>query len=209
MMENTDRYTRVAMLLHWLVALLIGVNVGVGWLAHALPDAAIRPAINLHKSIGLTVGGLVVLRILWRLTHRPPPMPASYPGVERAGAHAAHVGLYVLIFAIPLSGYIHDSAFAHAAQHPLTLFGLVTIPRVPAIVALDPAAKAHVHAVFFAAHVWLNYALYAVLALHVAGALTPQFVAREPEVRGIFSCDQGAAGDPLGPRAPDPFAKGF
>ncbi len=186
-METPDRYTRVAMLLHWLVALLLLVNVGIGWTAELLPDAAVRPAIDLHKSIGLTVGVLVVLRILWRLTHRPPPLPAAYPGLERAGAHAAHVLLYVLIFAIPLTGYIHDSAFAHAAQHPLTLFGLVAVPRLPAILALDPAAKAHVHALFFTAHVWLNDALYAVLALHVAGALKHQFVDRVPELRRMFS----------------------
>ena len=186
-MQDVERYTRVAMLLHWLVAGLIIANVALGWLAGFLPDAAVRPTINLHKSIGLTLLGLVVLRILWRLTHRPPAFPASYAPAERAGAHAAHALLYVLILAIPVSGYLHDSAFTKAAVHPLTLFGLVEIPRLPQFMALDPATKMRVHGFFFAMHVWLNYALYALLALHVAGALKHQFIDREREFRRIFS----------------------
>lgn len=186
-MGNVERYTRVAMLLHWSVACLILANVAVGWGVDLLPDAAVRPAINLHKSIGLTVLGLVVLRIAWRLTHRPPAFPAAYAPAERRLAHAAHAMLYVLIFAVPLSGYLHDSAFAQAAAHPLTLFGLVEIPRVHALMVLDPATRQRAHGFFFAVHVWLNWALYAVLALHVAGALKHQFVDREPELRRMFS----------------------
>lgn len=181
-MQDVERYTRVAMLLHWLVAGLIIANVALGWLAGLLPDASVRTAIDLHKSIGLTVLGLVALRIAWRLTHRPPPLPARYGVAERLGAHAAHAMLYVLILAIPVSGYIHDSAYAKAAAHPLTLYGLVTIPRLSGIMALDPATKQRVHGFFFAMHVWLNYALYALLALHVAGALKHQFVDREREL---------------------------
>ncbi len=182
-MQDVERYTRVAMLLHWLVAGLLIANVALVWLIDFLPDAAARPAINLHKSIGLTVLALVVIRILWRLTHRPPALPASYRPAERAGAHAAHALLYVLILAIPVSGYLHDSAFAEAAAHPLTLFGLVEIPRLQAFMVLDPATKQRVHGFFFAMHVWMNYALYALLALHVAGALKHQFVDRERELQ--------------------------
>ena len=186
-MRDHERYTRVAMLLHWTVAVLIIANVALGWLAGFLPDAAVRPTINLHKSIGLTVLGLVALRILWRLTHRPPPFPASYAPAECVGAHAAHALLYVLILGIPLSGYLHDSAFAQAAQHPLTLFGLVEIPRLPAFMALEPTTKQRVHGFFFAMHVWLNYALYVLLALHVAGAMKHQLIDRKPELRRMFS----------------------
>lgn len=185
--RDVERYTRVAMVLHWSIALLIIANVAIGWGVNLLPDAAVRAGINLHKSFGLTVLGLVVIRILWRLTHRPPALPAGYAVAERVGAHAAHALLYVLILALPVSGYLHDSAFAHAAAHPLTLFGLVEVPRLPQFLALDPATKQRVHGFFFAMHVWLNYALYAVLALHVAGALKHQFVDRERELRRMFS----------------------
>ena len=185
-MQVVERYTRVAMLLHWLVAALIVVNVALGWGVDLLPGSAVRSAINLHKSIGLTVLGLVLLRILWRLSHPPPPMPASYAKRERRLAHAVHLGLYILILGIPLSGYLHDSAFSQAARHPLTLYGLIDVPRIPAIVALDPVAKRHVHAFWFAVHVWLGYVLYGLFALHVVGALKHQFVDRTPELERML-----------------------
>lgn len=182
-----ERYTRVAMLLHWSVALLIFVNVTLGWGVGLLADDWVRPAINLHKSIGLTVLALVVLRILWRLTHRPPPLPAGYPRLERMAAHGAHALLYVVILGLPVSGYLHDSAFSQAARHPLTLFGLIEIPRLPAFMALDATTKTHVHAFWFGVHVWLGYVLYVLLGLHVAGALKHQLVDRTPELRRMFS----------------------
>ena len=78
-----------------------------------------RPLIDMHKSIGLTLLGLVALRILWRLGHKPPPMPARYPAYERKGAHLAHLLLYAVILLLPLTGYIHDSAWKLAASHPI------------------------------------------------------------------------------------------
>ena len=70
------RYTRLAAVLHWSMAVLIVGNVVLALVAEQLPDAAIRPAIDLHKSVGLTVLGLVILRVLWRWAHPPPPLPA-------------------------------------------------------------------------------------------------------------------------------------
>lgn len=185
-MQAIHRYTRIAMLLHWLVAALIISNLLLIWTIGWFPDRLTRPMINTHKSIGLTVLGLVLLRVLWRLSHRPPPLPASYPRIERAGAHAAHLVLYGLILGLPISGWIHDSAFSQAAQHPLTLFGLVPFPRIAPIMALDPATKARVHAFWFAVHGWLAYGLYGLLALHVAGALKHQFLDKEPELQRML-----------------------
>ena len=186
-MQDEKRYTRTAMVLHWLVAVLIIGNLLLVWSIGWFPGRLVRPAIDTHKSIGLTVLGLAVLRVLWRLSHRPPPLPRRYPKVERVGAHAAHLLLYALILGLPISGYIHDSAFAQAAQHPLRLFGLVPIPRLAPIMALNPAAKTHVHAVWFGVHVWLGYALYALLALHVLGALKHQFIDKQPELQRMAS----------------------
>ncbi len=163
------------MLLHWLVAALIIANLAIVWVIDLFPDDWVRPAINTHKSIGLTVLGLAVLRILWRLSHRPPALPRSYPMLERLSAHAAHLLLYGLILALPVSGYLHDSAFKDAAANPLTIFNLVTVPRLPAFMALDPATKDRVHATWFAIHSSLGYVLYALLALHILGALKHQF----------------------------------
>ena len=82
------RYTRTAIVLHWIIAALITVSVVLGLTADALPEDWIRPAIDLHKSFGLTVLGLVLARILWRLSHPAPPLPGTMPRLERIAAHA-------------------------------------------------------------------------------------------------------------------------
>lgn len=177
------RYTKIAAVLHWLVAILILTNVILALVADALPDAAVRPAIDLHKSIGLTVLGLVLLRILWRLAHPAPPLPASYPRLERVGAHAAHMVFYVLMLALPISGWLHDSAFKDAAAHPLRIFWIVPWFRIGAVEHLDPAVKETVHTAFYALHTWSAYVLYGLLALHVLGALKHQFIDHEAELQ--------------------------
>ena len=186
-MTVANRYTRTAMVLHWLVALLIIGNVLLIWVVDWFPDAMVRPVIDTHKSIGITVLGLAVLRILWRLSHKPPAMPATYPRIERMGAHAAHFLFYLLILGLPLSGWIHDSAFKDAAANPLRLFGLVPWPRIGPIMALDPVTKEQVHSFWFQVHSTLGYVLYALLALHVLGALKHQFIDKEPEFRRMAS----------------------
>ncbi len=169
------RYTRIAAMLHWVVAVLIVLNVVLAWVAEALPEGWIRPGIDLHKSIGITVLGLVLLRILWRIAHKPPPLPGSYGRLERLGAHAAHYLLYGLILALPVSGWLHDSAFKDAAAHPLALFWLIPWFRIGAVQHLDPVAKEAAHSQFYALHAWSGYALYALLALHILGALKHQW----------------------------------
>ena len=183
--QPAGRYTRVAAALHWGVAVLIVLNVVLAFVAEALPDDFVRPAIDLHKSVGLTVLGLVVLRILWRVAHPPPPMPASYGRLERAGAHAAHLVLYGLILVLPVSGWLHDSAFKQAAAHPLRLFWVVPWFRIGAIQNLEPATKEAVHSGFYALHAWSAYALYALLALHVLGALKHQWIDGEAELQRL------------------------
>ena len=188
---GAQKYTRVAVLLHWTIALLMLANVALGltvaWLPDgALSDTAIRFVIDTHKSIGITVLGLAILRVLWRLTHRPPPLPAEFSGWERAAAHAAHVALYVLIFAMPLSGWLHDSAWVAAASHPMYLYGLVQWPRIGFIMNLDAATKEQLHSQFGALHTACSYALYGVLALHIAGALKHQWIDRHSVLRRMM-----------------------
>ena len=186
-----QKYTRVAVLLHWLIAFLIIANVALGLIAALLPDGTlsdttIRLLVDTHKSIGITVLGLAIVRVLWRVTHRPPPLPAHFPGWERAAAHFAHVALYVLIFAMPLTGWMHDSAWVAAASHPMYLYGLVPWPRIGFIMQLDPATKDQLHAQFGALHTACSYALYGVLALHVAGALKHQWIDRHSVLRRMM-----------------------
>ena len=181
-----QRYNTTAIVLHWLVAALILMGIVAGLLGMDDNNPAQRSIIDFHKSIGLTLLGLVALRILWRLAHRPPPMPESYPPREQLLAHVAHGVLYALILLLPLTGYIHDSAFKLAAQHPIKLFGLIPFPRIGFLMHLDPATKEQVHSIFFAAHVWLGYALYGMLALHLLAVLKHHIFDREPELQRML-----------------------
>ena len=181
-----ERYTRTAMLLHWVIAVFIIINVLLMWTMDFFPKDAERPMVNLHKSIGITVLLLVVMRILWRLTHRPPSLPAAYPRWERLAAHGAHAALYLLIFLMPLTGWIHDSAWKAAASYPLTLFGIIPWFRIGTIQALDPATKEQVHSLFGSIHTSLAYVLVAFFVIHVVGALKHQFIDREAELQRML-----------------------
>ena len=174
--EMPLRYTRTAMVLHWLIALLIICNVVLGLTAESFPDSWVRSIVDTHKSIGITVLGLVLLRILWRVSHRPPPLPKAFPKWEHMAAHIAHFLLYLLMIGLPLSGWLHDSAWKDAATHPMHLFGVIPWPRVGFVMHLDPALKESLHDRFGALHTWLGYALYALLAMHVGGALKHQWI---------------------------------
>ncbi|MGF6639607.1 cytochrome b561 [Paraburkholderia sp. MM5496-R1] len=173
------RYTHTAMLLHWIIAVLVIGNVVLGLSADSLPDDWVRPVIDTHKSIGITVLCLVLLRILWRVSHRPPPLPADFPAWERRAAHVAHFVLYLLMIGLPLSGWLHDSAWKDAATHPMRLFNLFPWPRIGYVTRLDPALKESLHDRFGALHAWLGYALYAMLLMHVGGALKHQWIDRK------------------------------
>jgi cytochrome b561 len=148
-----------------------------------VPDSWVRLVIDTHKSTGVTALGLVLLRILWRLSHPPPPLPASYARWERAAAGAAHTLLYLLMLALPLSGWLHDSAWKDAASHPMQWFGLFGWPRIGYVMALPPGTREALHTLFGDIHAALSYALYALLALHILGALKHQWIDGEPELR--------------------------
>lgn len=178
-----SRYTRTAVTLHWLVALLMICNVALALSADHLPDEWVRGVIDTHKSIGITVLGLALLRILWRLGHPPPSLARGMPRWERFSAHAVHFLLYALMLALPLSGWLHDSAWKDAATHPMQLFGLVPWPRIGAVMAIDPVRKEVLHDVFGNAHFALGYVLYGLFALHIAGALKHQWLDRQAELQ--------------------------
>jgi cytochrome b561 len=122
---------------------------------------------NWHKWAGATILALATLRLLWRLTHRPPadlPMPAW----QLKAAHAVHTALYVLFFAVPLAGW----AYSSAAGFPVVVYGVLPLPDfVPADKALAEQLKA--------LHHWLAYLLAAAVVLHVAGAAKHALIDRD------------------------------
>lgn len=121
-------YTRTARWLHWLVAAMILVNIGVGLYMETFPKQTPgRDAVFFyHASIGMLVLWVVVVRLLWRWTHTPPPLPGRLPAWQRLAAHALHGVLYALLLAVPAVGYVHRLAGAH----PVSFFGLFNWPML-------------------------------------------------------------------------------
>src|SRR5271166_4560627 len=109
--DSAARYGAMAQLLHWTIAVLILIQFVLFWLEDDLPLGAHKLAlIARHKSFGMTVLMLAVVRIVWRLTHRPPPLPAAMSPLQQRAAHAGHAALYVLLFAMPINGWLQSSA---------------------------------------------------------------------------------------------------
>jgi cytochrome b561 len=185
-MPIRERYTLTAIWLHWIIAALMVANTALAWSVDYWPDEWVRPVIDMHKSIGVTAFGLVALRLLWRAAHAPPPLPTAYGRLERIGAQAGHGGLYLVMIALPFSGWLHDSAWKDWPSHPLRLFGFVPWPRIGFIADLAPEAKEHWHVIFGAAHHFIGYAFYALFAAHVLAALKHQFFDNERELQRMW-----------------------
>lgn len=180
------RYTSLAISLHWLVAIGIVLNVFLALTWEYYPDESVRPAINLHKSVGITVLGLAIMRLLWRLTHRPPALHSGYQKWEVQLSHITHFLLYAIIFAMPLTGWIMDSAWEKAAENPMFLFGAFEWPRIGFIMAMDPATKKSIHDIFGEAHEYIAFVLYALVFLHIAGALKHQYLDKQRELQRMW-----------------------
>lgn len=159
---TSGRYTGVAVALHWLVAALVIGQIAFGWYLSDIPKGSrgLGTLINLHKSFGLTVWALVVIRLGWRMGHRPPELPISQPHWQRIAANANHAALYVCLVALPLAGYLGSNF----SKHGILLYGLV---RLPPWGSDDKA----LYALFNKAHIVISYVLVALIAVHIAAAL--------------------------------------
>ncbi len=161
-----ERYGRVAMALHWAIGLLALFQLGLGWWMLELPKSppGLRAGwFNLHKSIGITIGLLMLARLGWRLAHVPPPLPASLPRWEAQGARLSHWLLYAALILQPLAGYLGSSF----TRYPIKYFGF----PLPHWGWDAPALKELCSSVHFA----LACLITALVALHVAAALKHLF----------------------------------
>jgi cytochrome b561 len=185
-LDKASKYTGIAVILHWTVSILIISNVVLALSFDSFPEASKRFAYDTHKSIGITVLGFVLMRILWRLTHKPPAYPAAFKLWERRLSHVVHFVLYFVMLGLPISGWLHDSAWKAAPEVPLEWFGFFEIPRLSAIMNLDPVAKEQLHGQLGELHELSAYALYALAFLHIAGALKHQFFDKQPELQRMW-----------------------
>lgn len=166
---NTDRWGPVSQLLHWTVVALILAMAYLGLTMTDLPNGPDKiHTYALHKSIGLTILALVSLRVLWRLYAGAPPAVAGTRRWQARVATATHAALYALLFAMPLSGWVVNSA----AGFPLQWFGLFNLPR---LLARDKA----VHALAVEVHEALFWCLVALAAVHAAAAIYHHVVQRD------------------------------
>jgi len=155
------RYTRTAVVVHWVMAAVVFGQFAFGWLMQQIPKSppGMRAdAFNFHKSVGLCLLALMLFRLGWRLAHPPPPLPPM-PAWQVRAATATHRALYVALLVMPIAGYL-GSVFS---GYPVKWFGIT----LPAWGANVPALKTLMSNV----HLATSFVLLTLVALHVAGAL--------------------------------------
>lgn len=196
-MFMTNRYTKTAIILHWLIALGIFAMFGIGWYMADLPKEGAKQLaydifdwgiytwqlseeasprtfyFNLHKSIGVTLFALIVIRVLWRLTHRPPALLASYKAIERKIAAGAHHLLYLLMIALPLSGVI----MAINSKYGIKWFGISFISGTDNKPARD---------FWVEVHEVIGVILLVIVIVHILGALKHKFIDKDETLRRML-----------------------
>lgn len=176
--RNTlNRWGSVAQLLHWAIVVLIVTQFVLAYISESLPLGMAKLAmLARHKSWGITILGLAVIRLVWRLSHREsPPLPNALKPWERVAAHVTHYGLYILLFAMPLTGW----AMSSARKYPVSWFNLVQLPD---FVAPNRPLYDTLHTV----HMYLSWALIAIAVLHIGAALKHHFVLKDDVLKRML-----------------------
>lgn len=186
-LRTTDqRWGWPSISLHWICALLILVLLGMGHVMGELPRSPRYFWVyNLHKSLGLTLLALMLIRLFWRLYAGAPKALPGTPTGQRLIAQATHWAIYGLALAMPLSGWLYDSA---SGLRPLTYFGLFNMPK---LVPPDPGMKALAHQI----HEYGGLILIALILLHAGAALYHHLVLRDATLQRML---------PLATPAPEP-----
>ncbi len=167
--KAAERYSGIAVLLHWLIALMIFGSLALGLYMVGLKLSPTKLKLySWHKWLGVTIWLLAVARLAWRLGHPPPPNPPM-PVWQYAAATVSHALLYTLVLVIPVTGWL----FSSASGFPVVYFGVLQLPDL--IAKSKDAAD-----VLRAVHAYLNYGLMALVAVHIVAALKHHLVDRDP-----------------------------
>jgi cytochrome b561 len=163
--STPTRYSAVAQTFHWIIAALIVTQFTLAWMADDLPLGAHKLGLLArHKSFGMTILMLAVLRLSWRLFNRPPELPDGMSNIERLLAKLTHVAFYVLLFAMPLTGWLMSSA----KNYSVSWFGLFTWPNLI-------GKNEHNFDLLRSTHETLSWALFVLAILHILAALKHHF----------------------------------
>ncbi|MEM9706401.1 MAG: cytochrome b [Pseudomonadota bacterium] len=180
MSSETVRYTNVAIGLHWLIALMLIGQIAGGWYMTHVPEpfSALQFQLyQLHKSFGLMVLFLSLIRLGWRLSHKVPGLPDGMKSWERIGARISHIGFYVLMIGVPLGGWAVVSASPFAESVPTLIFGVVPWPHLPFFVHVED--KQALYALISRMHMVFAFTILALFFLHVGAALKHHFIVRD------------------------------
>lgn len=191
---NQADYSAIAKLLHWLIAAFILAIIPIGIIMvqmrqanEAALAANTQPPYNifeifslyqLHKSLGITVLGLMVLRLAWRLMQPPPALPQAMPALERQAAHGTHLLLYFLLFALPLTGWALVSVEADTPI-PTLLYQTVPLPHIPGLADAPLETKKTLDPIVTAVHTTLGFILLGFVLLHIMAALRHGILLRD------------------------------
>ena len=168
-MDGTPAYTSVARTLHWLTAVLVIGLITVGIWMHMLESGPLQDRLyNLHRSTGVLLLPLVIIRLLYRWTHPPLPLPADVPAFQRLVAEATHWGLYALLIVQPLVGWAATSAY----RAPIIVYGLFEL--TPILPVNQPLSEK-----LFALHRWMGFLMAAMVCAHAGAALFHHFIRRD------------------------------
>jgi cytochrome b561 len=172
-----SRYSKTAMLLHWIIAILIVTNYVLYYVAESYPEEQRGAYMMPHMSIGISVLALSLFRLFWRLGHKPPALPSELAGWQAMLSKSVHVIFYVLIIAIPITGWLMVSA--HPKAPPVSYFGFFDLDL--------PFGKSKaLSGIGYEGHEILGKVFYGVLALHIIGALKHQFADRMPFIQRMW-----------------------
>ena len=197
MITSKEKYTKVAIFLHWLIAIAIFFMFYLGWFMEALPKEGGKSLsydlfdwgiytweltketsprsfyFNLHKSIGLTIFTLIIFRIIWRLINRPPNLLETMKPWEKKLANAAHYGLYLLMFLIPLSGMI----MSIGSKYGIKWFGIKIISGID---------NSRLREVFYEFHLIFGILFLSILFFHISGALKHAIIDKDGTLRRMW-----------------------
>jgi cytochrome b561 len=174
--NDTQRYGAVAQLFHWAIVVLVITQFVLATQAHDLPNNLAKlKLLAQHKSVGITILGLALLRLAWRLLNPVPPAPAGTRPWQLWAARWSHFALYALILIMPVLGWLMSSA----RNFPVSWFGLVTLPDF-----IAPSERAF--DILHAAHATLGRVLAAVAIIHAGAALKHHFINRDNVLRRML-----------------------
>lgn len=186
------RYGGVAIGLHWLTAVAILLMLASGLtMTRMTPGMTAFNLYQWHKALGITILALTLIRLVWRLTHRPPPLPATMPTWEQRAARLAHLGFYLLLLGLPLSGWLLVSV--SPLNLPTSWFGQFLIPHLPA--PADPDFRSLLNDAAQRTHDLAGWVLIALLVLHIGAALRHGLILRDRVLRSMLPRLRAADGD--------------